>query len=109
MNEAACSCRTTMGLILLECLRGSSRLAEFSPGPPKIASTPMPSNPLTIASYTRIGDPSDRVSIDSYPDAAFVCSIRPALSQKQWMLGAFITPCGHARLAERFYVDTVTN
>src|SRR5271170_2680476 len=55
MNEAACSCRTTMVLILVECLSASSRLAAFSPAPPKAASTPTLSRLLTIASYTRTG------------------------------------------------------
>src|SRR5215469_15123545 len=108
MNEAACSCRTTTGLILLECLSASSRLAEFSPGPPKIASTPIPSNPLTIASYTRIGGPSDRVAIDGYPDDAAVRSTRPALRPTQWLLGARSSrPAATRDPAERFYLDTV--
>src|SRR5215475_7001552 len=59
MNEAACSWRVITDLILVECLSASMRLAAFSPAPPKAASTPMLSRPLTIASYTRIGRTSE--------------------------------------------------
>src|SRR5262245_33560318 len=59
MNEAACSWRVITDLILVECLSASMRLAAFSPAPPKAASTPMLSRPLTIAWYTRIGRTSE--------------------------------------------------
>jgi hypothetical protein len=57
MKDAACSWRTMMGRIRFECLSASMRPAAFSPAPPKAASTPTPSKPLTMASYTRIAAP----------------------------------------------------
>src|SRR5262249_1483666 len=53
INEAACSWRVITGR-MRECFSANIRPAAFSPAPPKAALTPIPSNPLTIASYTRM-------------------------------------------------------
>ena len=50
MKDAACSCRVMIGRIRSECFSASIRPAAFSPAPPKAASTPMSSSPLTMAS-----------------------------------------------------------
>ena len=49
MNEAACSFRVMIGLIV-ECFSAIMAPAAFSPAPPKAASTPIPSRALMMAS-----------------------------------------------------------
>src|SRR5262245_22060441 len=92
MNEAACSWRTTTALILVECLRASRRLAAFSPAPPKAASTPTLSSPLTIASYTRIGR-ALRVPSGGLPGFWHSCCLsfaqRVVLQREQTILGRY--------------------
>src|SRR4051812_36887795 len=55
MKEAACSWRVMTGRIDCEGFNARIKPAGFSPAPPKAGPTPIPSRPLTIASYTRIG------------------------------------------------------
>jgi len=65
-------------------LESQKQLAAFSPAPPKAASTPMDSNPFTIASYTRIGRVLRRQG--AYRDS---CAANPTLDSSTQATGGF--------------------